>query len=457
MSPASGSRRNLPYVDPASFTPQFAWKKARKGSGREVFCEGVTLREIASRYGTPVYVYSERAIEDAFNELDRGLHRVPHLLCFAVKANGNLSILRLLAKRGSGFDIVSGGELEHLSRIGVPGNRIVFSGVGKTREEIRAGLAYKHKGKSDTGILQFNVESAEELEVLLQESSRRRNGRGQLPGVSLRVNPDVKAGGHPHISTGLSQHKFGVSWPDARALYLQHRNSKQIRWQGISAHIGSQIVGLGPFREALNRLAGYLLDLRTEGIVLKYLDFGGGLGVRYTDELPVPRKAYSRMIAEMVRPLAVGLLLEPGRSIIAPAGVLLSNVIYTKKKSSKSFVIVDAAMNDLVRPVLYDAPHPITCIRQSGSKQDHVAGRVDIVGPVCETGDCFLQEWPLGKVQPGDTLAIWTAGAYGMVQSSNYNGRCRPAEVLVNGKRARLIRRRETQTDVLRTDLFAGS
>jgi diaminopimelate decarboxylase len=347
--------------------------------------------------------------------------------------------------------------LEHLSRIGVPGNRIVFSGVGKTREEIRAGLAYKHKGKSDTGILQFNVESAEELEVLLQESSRRRNGRGQLPGVSLRVNPDVKAGGHPHISTGLSQHKFGVSWPDARALYLQHRNSKQIRWQGISAHIGSQIVGLGPFREALNRLAGYLLDLRTEGIVLKYLDFGGGLGVRYTDELPVPRKAYSRMIAEMVRPLAVGLLLEPGRSIIAPAGVLLSNVIYTKKKSSKSFVIVDAAMNDLVRPVLYDAPHPITCIRQSGSKQDHVAGRVDIVGPVCETGDCFLQEWPLGKVQPGDTLAIWTAGAYGMVQSSNYNGRCRPAEVLVNGKRARLIRRRETQTDVLRTDLFAGS
>ncbi len=457
MSPATGFRRNLPYVDPAGFTPQFAWKKARKGSGREVFCEDVALREIATRYGTPVYVYSRRAIENAFDELDRGLHRVPHLLCFAVKANGNLSILQLLAKRGSGFDIVSGGELERLARIGVPGNRIVFSGVGKTREEVRAGLAYKHNGKSTAGILQFNVESAEELDVFLEESSRRRSGRAQLPGVSLRVNPDVKAGGHPHISTGLSQHKFGVSWPDARALYLQHRNSKHIRWQGISAHIGSQIVGLGPFREALHRLAGYLLDLRKEGIALKYLDFGGGLGVRYTNETPVPRKAYARMIAEMVRPLGVRLLLEPGRSIIAPAGVLLSSVIYTKKNISKSFVIVDAAMNDLVRPVLYDAPHPITRIRQSGSKQDHACGRADIVGPVCETGDCFLQEWPLGEVLPGDTVAIWTAGAYGMVQSSNYNGRCRPAEVLVHGKRARLIRRRETQTDVLRTDLLAGS
>lgn len=457
MSSATGSRRNLPYVDPANFTPRFAWKKARNGSGREVFCEGVALGDVATRYGTPVYVYSQRAIEDAFDELDDALHPVPHLLCFAVKANGNLSLLQLLAKRGSGFDIVSGGELEHLARIGVPGNRIVFSGVGKTRHEIRAGLAYTHKGKSVAGILQFNVESAEELEVLLEESSRRRNSRMHLPGVSLRVNPDVKAGGHPHISTGLSQHKFGLSWPDARALYLQHRNSRHIRWQGISAHIGSQIVGLAPFREALNRLAGYLLDLREEGIALKYLDFGGGLGVRYTNETPVPRKTYARMIAEMVRPLGVGLLLEPGRSIIAPAGVLLSSVIYNKTNASKSFVIIDAAMNDLVRPVLYDAPHPITRVRQGGSKHNHASRRADIVGPVCETGDSFLQDWPLGEVEPGDMVAIWTSGAYGMVQSSNYNGRCRPAEVLVHGNRARLIRRRETQSDLLRTDLLAGS
>jgi diaminopimelate decarboxylase len=455
MSGSGAARKNLPYVDPAIFTPQFAWKNTRNGRSREVFCEAVSLEEIASRFGTPVYVYSQSAIEDAFDELEGGLHRLPHLVCFAVKANGNLSILNLLAKRGSGFDIVSGGELEHLARIGVPGNRIVFSGVGKTREEIRAALRYKSKRNRAPGILQFNVESAEELDVLLEESSRRSIRRANPPGVSLRVNPDVKAGGHPHISTGLSEHKFGVAWPDARTLYLQHRTSKFITWQGISSHIGSQIVGLGPFREALVRLANYLLDLRRQGIALKFLDFGGGLGVRYTNESPAPRRAYARMVAEMVRPLGVGLLLEPGRSIIASSAVLLSRVIYTKKHSAKSFVIIDAAMNDLARPVLYDAPHPITRVRRHHSKEQGSPQRSDIVGPVCETGDSFLQGWPLGHVQPGETVAIWAAGAYGMVQASNYNGRCRPAEVLVHGNRARLIRRRETQTDLLRADILA--
>jgi diaminopimelate decarboxylase len=455
MSGPGEARKNLPYVDPAKFTPQFAWKKIRSGPGREVFCEGVALAEVAARFGTPAYVYSQTAIEDAFEELESGLHRLPHLLCFAVKANGNLSILDLLAKRGSGFDIVSGGELDHLGHIGVPGNRIVFSGVGKTREEIRAGLTYKANQKNAPGILQFNVESPAELDVLLEEASRRTGRRSLVPGVSLRVNPDVKAGGHPHISTGLPQHKFGVPWRDARELYLQHRTSKHIRWQGISAHIGSQIVELGPFREALNRLSTYLLDLRREGIALNYLDFGGGLGVRYTDEAPVPRKAYARMIAEVVRPLGVSLLLEPGRSIIASSAVLLSKVIYTKRSSGKSFVIVDAAMNDFARPVLYDAPHPITRVRQRDARQTGPSQRVDVVGPVCETGDSFLQGWPLGHVESGDTVAIWGAGAYGMVQASNYNGRGRPAEVLVKGKRARLIRRRETQTDLLRADVRA--
>lgn len=454
MTSSSGSRQNLPYVDPAEFTPQFAWKKARSGPGREVFCESAALQDIASRFGTPAYVYSQRAIENAYDELKSGLRGLTHLLCFAVKANGNLSILKLLAMRGSGFDIVSGGELDHLGRIAVPGHRIVFSGVGKTREEIRAALRYKPARNAAPGILQFNVESAAELDVLLEEASRhsRRNGP---PGVSFRVNPDVKAGGHPHISTGLYEHKFGVSWHEARSLYLQHKNSKYIRWQGISAHIGSQIVGLEPFREALTRLASYLLDLRREGIALKYLDFGGGLGVRYTNESPVSREAYARMIADMVRPLGVGLLLEPGRSIIAPAAVLLSKVIYTKKNSVRSFVILDAAMNDLARPILYDAPHPITRVRETTPAKKRLAERVDVVGPVCETGDCFLQEWPLGHVEPGDTVAIWTAGAYGMVQSSNYNGRRRPAEILVHGKKARLIRRRETQADLLRTDVLA--
>jgi diaminopimelate decarboxylase len=409
---------------------------------------------VASRFGTPAYVYSQSAIEDAFDELKSGLHRLPHMLCFAVKANGNLSILNLLAKRGSGFDIVSGGELEHLGHISVPGNRIVFSGVGKTREEIRAALRYKTRRNGTPGIFQFNVESPAEMDVLLEETSRHSGRRFLAPGASLRVNPDVPAGGHPHISTGLWHHKFGVAWHDARTLYLQHRASKYIRWQGISAHIGSQIVDLAPFREALQRLSGYLLDLRKEGIELKYLDFGGGLGVRYTNEVPVSRKAYASMIAEMVRPLGVGLLLEPGRSVIASSAVLLSKVIYTKGNSTKSFVILDVAMNDLVRPVLYDAPHAITRVSQRRVERSGSAWRADIVGPVCESGDCFLQDWPIGEVEAGDTVAIWGTGAYGMVQASNYNGRCRPAEVLIKGGKAKLIRRRETMRDLLRTDVL---
>src|SRR5208283_2916695 len=449
MSDPGQARRNLKYVDPATFTPHFGWKNTR--AGRHVFCEGLALEEIANRFGTTAYVYSRRAIVEAFDELEHGLSAVAHRLCFAVKANGNLSILQLLAQRGCGFDIVSAGELDHLGRIRVPGNRIVFSGVGKTREEIRAALRYKPSAKSEPGILQFNVESAPELEILLEEASRSRS----VPGVSLRINPDVKAGGHPHISTGLHQHKFGLSWPEARALYLAQRFRKHIRWQGISAHIGSQIVDLAPFQQALRLLADYLLDLNKQGITLKYLDFGGGLGVRYTNERPISRTAYARMISRIIKPLGVGLLLEPGRAIIAPAGVLLSRVIYTKRNSHKSFVIVDAAMNDLARPILYDAPHPITSVSQNKRVPATARTRVDVVGPVCETGDCFLQDWPLGEVSSGDLVAIWAAGAYGMVQASNYNGRCRPAEVLVAGNRATLVRRRETQDDLLRTDLLA--
>jgi len=453
MSAPGKARRGLPYVDPANHAPHFSWKKTGK-SGREVFCEGVALSEIARRFETPTYVYSRRAITDAFREIDRGLSGVPHLLCFAVKANGNLSLLNLLAAFGSGFDIVSGGELEHLGHIGVPGKHVVFSGVGKTREEIREALRYRGNRTGDHGILQFNVESPAELEILIEEASRLVQGRGRPPGVSIRVNPDVKAGGHPHIATGLQHHKFGVPWGEARKLYLAHRNTRAIRWQGISAHIGSQIVELAPFRRALQRLGGYLLDLRKQGIALKILDVGGGLGVRYTSERPASRRAYAKMIAEVARPLGVQLLLEPGRSIVAEAGVLLSRVIYTKESSRKSFVIVDAALNDLMRPVLYDAPHPITRVVQNGGAQADAAKRADIVGPVCETGDTFLFDWPLGTVSQGDLLGIWVAGAYGFAQSSNYNGRGRAAEVLIDRDKVRLIRRRETRKDLLRTDVL---
>jgi diaminopimelate decarboxylase len=452
--PALG-RKRISFVDPAKFTPHFSWKKSARNSsaGDFVYCEGVSLNEIADVAGTPAYVYSQAAIRDAYEELVAGLGAQPHTLCFAVKSNGNLAILRYLAGLGSGFDIVSGGELQHLQRIGVPGKRIVFSGVGKTREEMREALRYRsvRRGGS-TGILLFNIESEAELDALLEESARARRLGAALPSVSIRVNPDVQAGGHPHISTGRYEHKFGLDWEQARRLYLAHQESREIRWRGISVHIGSQIAALEPFQRALRRLAGYVSELRRAGIALEYLDFGGGLGVRYTNEKVPARKDYARMVARAVRPLRLHLLLEPGRTIVGPAGVLLTRVLYVKENRGKRFVVVDSGMNDLLRPALYGAIHPITRIARG--KDSGNASRVDLVGPVCETGDCFLRDWPLGEVKAGEVLAIWSAGAYGMSQTSNYNARRRPAEVLVAGKRFRVIRRRETQRDLVRNQIF---
>jgi len=443
-------RKKVSFIDPATFTPHFSWKKTAGLGGASVNCEGVPLSQVAAREGTPTYVYSQRAIDDAYNELAAGLGSQAHTLCFAVKSNGNLAILKHLAAMGSGFDIVSGGELEHLQRIGVPGKRIVFSGVGKTREEMREALRYRADRREDArGILLFNIESESELAALLQEAARERKRGAAPPAVSIRVNPDVQAGGHPHISTGRYEHKFGLDWEQARRLYLAHRDSKVMQWRGISVHIGSQIVALDPFKRALRRLAAYASELRRAGIQLDYLDFGGGLGVRYTKEKIPLRKVYARMVAQAIRPLRLHLLLEPGRTIIGPAGVLLTRVLYVKENRGKSFVVVDSGMNDLMRPALYGAIHPITRVVRGSEPQ--AWKRVDVVGPVCETGDCFLRDWPLGEVEAGDLLAIWTAGAYGMAQTSNYNARCRPAEVLVNGRRFRTIRRRETQRDLLLT------
>jgi diaminopimelate decarboxylase len=452
--------REVTVTDPVAFTPHFSSTNTDNRSA--VACEGVRLVDVANKLGTPTYVYSRAAIDDAHRELHRGLGTLPHTLCFAVKSNGNLSILKHVARLGNGFDIVSGGELLLLQRVGVRGDRIVFSGVGKTREEIREALRYpSHRRGARRGILLFNVESPAELEALLEESARESRRGGALPAVSIRVNPDVQAGGHPHIATGRHEHKFGLDWEEAHRLYRAHRDSKWMHWRGISVHIGSQIVTLDPFRRSLRRLAGYVEELRNDGISLKYLDFGGGLGVRYTNEKPPPREAYARMVARMVRPLGLHLLLEPGRTIIGPAGVLLTRVLYTKENRGKKFVVVDAGMNDLMRPALYGAIHPITPVTRRG--ENHAPRgrgviarqRVDIVGPVCETGDCFLRDWPLGEVTSGDVLAIWVTGAYGMCQASNYNARPRPAEVLVEGKRYRLIRRRETPQDLLRGHVLA--
>ena len=452
---ASQQREKHSYVDPATFTPHFSWKKSAGNSAasESVCCERIALSDIAEEVGTPSYVYSQAAIGDAYNELVAGLGGLPHTLCFAVKSNGNLAILKYLAGLGSGFDIVSGGELQHLQRIGVAGKRIVFSGVGKTREEMREALRYRATGHSGArGILLFNIESEEELAALAEESARERRRGAAVPAVSIRVNPNVQAGGHPHISTGRHEHKFGLDWEQARRLYLAYRDSREMEWRGISVHIGSQIVALGPFQRALRRLAGYVSELRRAGIPLEYLDFGGGLGVRYTNEKIPGRKEYARMVARAIRPLRLHLLLEPGRTIIGPAGVLLTRVLYVKENRGKTFVVVDSAMNDLLRPALYGAIHPITPVARE--RQNHFSQlRADIVGPVCETGDCFLRDWPLGKAKAGDVLAIWTTGAYGMSQASNYNARCRPAEVLVQGNRYRITRRREVQGDLLRTQV----
>jgi diaminopimelate decarboxylase len=459
MSDSAGrARKKHSFLDPATNTPHFSWKTIRGKAkyGEEVFCERVPLAEIADEAGTPTYVYSRAAIQDAYREIDRGLGALPHTICFAVKSNGNLSILKYLAKMGSGFDVVSGGELQQLGHIGVRGERIVFSGVGKTREELREALRYapgRRGGRS--GILLIHIESEVELEVLLEESARHVGKSVTPPSVSIRVNPDVPAGGHPHISTGQHEHKFGLDWSVARQIYRKHAGSKWMRWRGISAHIGSQIVTLEPFRRALEKLGGYVRELRRDGIALRYLDFGGGLGVRYADQHPPSRTAYARMVARLVRPLGVHLLLEPGRSIIGSAGVLLTRVLYSKENRGKTFVIVDAGMNDLMRPALYGAVHPITCVARGRNETKAPKQRVDIVGPVCETGDCFLRDWPLGDIQAREVLAIWTSGAYGMSLASNYNGRCRPAEVLVENQSYRVIRRRETLNDLLRCDSLA--
>lgn len=418
-------------ADPADYTPEFSWRRD------SLACEGVLLERVADRVGTPAYVYSAGSIAGAFRSLDRALGRLPHTICYAVKANGNLAVLRLLAHLGSGFDIVSGGELYRLQRAGIPGGRVVFSGVGKSRDEIREALRAR--------IRLFNVESESELELLAAEAARLRR---PAP-AAIRVNPDVAAGGHPHIATGHHSHKFGVDWANARRLYIAYKDSRWIDWQGISAHIGSQILSVTPFQRALGRLAGYFTDLSRAGIRLRYLDFGGGLGVRYTDEQPLSSAAYAQALARLVRPLGCHLLLEPGRSIIAPAGVLLTRVVYTKNNRGKTFVVVDAAMNDFMRPALYAAVHPMTPARRRRNA-GHGRSRADVVGPVCETGDRFLEDWPIGEVKPGDLLVMWGTGAYGFVESSNYNARPRPAEVLVQGSRFRLIRRRESRADLVR-------
>ena len=425
--------RKPQFLDPTTYLEAFSY---RRGA---LACESTSLESIARRAGTPVYVYSRAAFTQNFRELHRALKRFPHRICYAVKANSNLAVLRAFAALGSSFDIVSGGELFRLQRIGVRPDRIVFSGVGKTREEIREALR--------TGILLFNVESEEELEALAREAVRLKRAAP----AAIRVNPDIEAGGHPHIATGHHRHKFGIDWPEARRLYLRYKQSVWIDWHGISGHIGSQITSTAPFRRASARFAKYFADLRKVGIPLRFLDIGGGMGIRYTNEKPLSFADYARALPRKLPSLGCELLVEPGRSLIGNAGVLLTRVLYTKKSRGKKFIIVDAAMNDLIRPALYGATHAITPVLNPRAHAEF--SRADIVGPVCESGDFFLRDWLMPEVHPGDLLAIWGAGAYGFVESSNYNSRPRAAEALVEGAKFRIIRRRESREDLLRSEM----
>lgn len=440
------------WTDPAEHTPYFSYRTIKRNGSqrREVQCDGVSLERVAGTIGTPAYVYSRGGIEKAFQRLDRAFGSLPHQLCYALKANSNLSVLRILAKLGSSFDIVSGGELEYLKRIGVPGDRIVFSGVGKTRSEIRSAMAYRvERMAKRQGILMFNVESEAELDLLVEEAARHVK-KGQRPvSASIRVNPDILAGGHPHISTGYHHHKFGMAWSDALRLYRLHKDSQWIEWKGISTHIGSQIVDVAPFRRTAARLASYVQELAATGIRLQCVDIGGGLGIRYTNERPADVADYARALTAIMRPTGCRLLIEPGRAIVGAAGVLLTRVLYVKRNGGKRFVIVDAAMNDLIRPSLYGATHPITpaIVARRGRAATDPA---DVVGPVCESGDFLARDWRLPEVKAGDLLIVWATGAYGFVQSSNYNARLRAAEVLVERGRFRVIRRRQTFNEMIR-------
>lgn len=417
-------------IDPAEFTPHFEWR------GPWLCAEQVPLARLAARFGTPAYVYSRAAIEEACRQYQRAFRSIPTTICYAVKANSNLSVLALVSRLGCNFDIVSGGELFRLLRAGIPARRAVFSGAGKSRAEIREALR--------SGIYCFNIESEFELDFLIREASRIRR---RAP-AAIRVNPDVEAGGHRHIATGHHRHKFGIDWRDARRLYLAHKNERWLEWKGISAHVGSQMLDLQPTRKAAAQIASYFVDLRKNGVRLQHIDLGGGLGIRYTNENPPPLEDYARTIISAIKPLACRLLLQPGRSIAGPAGVLLMRVILTKANRGRNFIVVDAAMNDFLRPALYGGIHPITPVIRPAQQSPIV--RADIVGPVCETGDSLLKDWPIEEVKAGDVLALWGAGAYGFVESSNYNSRPRPAEILVEGAQSRIIRRRETRADLIR-------
>jgi len=393
--------------------------------------EDVALTQIAENFGSPCYLYSKSALSQAFERFSAGFKDANHLVCFAVKSNPSLAILNLFAKLGAGFDIVSGGELARVIAAGGDPKKVVFSGVGKTAEEMRAAL--------EAGIFCFNVESASELLRLNDVAA----SMGKIAPVSLRVNPNVDAKTHPYISTGLKNNKFGVAYEDALNIYLQAAAMSNIAIHGVDCHIGSQITELSPFLDAFDRVLALVDALAENNIQIQHIDLGGGIGICYSDETPPEFTAYAKAMREKLGNRDVKLVFEPGRALVGNAGVLVTKVEYLKQTETKNFAIVDAAMNDLMRPALYDAYHDIQAVKP----RNEAAMNYEIVGPVCESGD-FLGHDRMLALQEGDLLAIMSAGAYGMSMSSNYNTRPRVAEVMVDGSQCHLIRKREKIADL---------
>lgn len=398
-----------------------------------MYCENVSIENIEKTMGTPFYLYSYNTLKNHFAVFDAAFSETPHIICFAAKSNSNIAILKIFANEGSGMDIVSGGELYRALQAGVDPQKIVYSGVGKRIDEINYAL--------DSNILMFNVESFEELQVINECARKIR----RVAGIALRVNPDVNPETHPHISTGLKENKFGINIQKSLEAYHQAKALKYIDIKGVSCHIGSQVTKISPFVDALNRLKQLIILLREENIPIKYLDLGGGLGITYNLETPPHPSEYAKAIIEASKGLECVFILEPGRVIVGNAGILVTKVLYTKKNENKNFIIVDAGMNDLIRPSLYNSFHRIQPVLKA-EKEEITA---DVVGPICESGDYLAKERKLPRYERGDLMAVMSAGAYGFTMASNYNSRPRISEILVKDDQFYIIRKKENYEDII--------
>jgi len=403
--------------------------------GDELFCEEVSIPHIVEEVGTPCYIYSHRTLIRHFHTFDNAFHNIPHIVAYAMKANSNIAVLRLLAKEGSGADIVSGGELFRALKAGVPSNKIVFAGVGKSSEEIRYAL--------ESNILMFNVESHSEI-LQINEVAKTMGLRAC---VALRINPDIDPQTHPYIATGLKKSKFGIAADQALKEFASANQLPHIDVVGVHCHIGSQLTQVAPFVDAINKILALMQTLQSQGVKIRYMNIGGGLGITYSDETPPHPKDLAAAISPLLQTASCQIIMEPGRSIVGNAGILVTRVLSNKMGATKQFVIVDAAMNDLLRPSLYEAHHDIQPVLKNESAP---VNTVDVVGPICESGDFLAKDRKMPQPQSGDLLAVMSAGAYGFTMASNYNSRPKTPEVLVKDDKIMVIRKRETYEDLIR-------